>query len=220
MKIARLNSEAEIFYSLQGEGARSGTPAVFVRLAGCNLNCSWCDTPYSRGTGIELSVEEVAERITAYACAGLVITGGEPMLQAAELECLLELLPEHIFVEVETNGTIPPTDKLARRVNQWNVSPKLAHSGNKTNTALRTQVLQAFYHTQRAWFKFVVQAEQDWADIARLGLPQERIILMPCATTAQQLMAARPLVAELCIRHRVRFGDRLHIALWNDKKGV
>ncbi len=220
MNIARLKSEPEIFYSLQGEGPRCGSPAVFLRLAGCNLHCAWCDTRYSWLPGCELPADEVAARLLSYGCPAVVITGGEPLMQAAELEKLLALLPGDFYIEVETNGTIAPTPPLAERVNQWNVSPKLAHSGNSAERALCPAALAAFTATNRAWFKFVVQSEHDWLAIAALNLPQQRIILMPCATTQAELTAARPMVAELCLRHRVRLGDRLHIVLWNDKKGV
>lgn len=220
MNIARLKSEPEIFYSLQGEGARAGSPAVFLRLAGCNLHCSWCDTRYSWLPGCELSEQDVAARLLSYGCPAIVITGGEPLLQAPALEKLLALLPADFHIEVETNGTLPLTPALAARVNQWNVSPKLAHSGNAEAATLQPQVLAAFCDTGRAWFKFVVQSEEDWTAIEALQLPRERTILMPCATNRTELNAARPVVAELCLRHRVRLGDRLHIVLWNDEKGV
>lgn len=219
MKLARLSSEGEVFYSIQGEGARAGSPAVFVRLAGCNLHCRWCDTKYSWGQGADITEEDLAARILSYNSPGLVITGGEPLLQAPAIEKLLSLLPDSVFVEVETNGTISPTPALAARVNQWNVSPKLEHAGNSAPT-LCTNVLKDFVATGHAWFKFVVQGEADWPAIAALCLPQERIILMPCATTREQLATARPAVVDMCLHHRVRFGDRLHVALWGDKKGV
>ncbi len=221
MKIARLNTrEPEIFYSLQGEGARIGTPAVFLRLAGCNLACQWCDTKHSWGQGLEMPVADVAARILACGCPNLVITGGEPLLQQQELSALLALLPPGMFTEVESNGTLTPCPALKERVNQWNISPKLAHSGNETTQVLRSDVLSHFAALPHAWFKFVVQGAGDWEAIAALNLPRERIILMPCATTRAGLEAARPAVAELCIRNGVRFGDRLHLALWDDRKGV
>lgn len=220
MNIARLNSAPEIFYSLQGEGARVGSPAVFLRLSGCNLHCSWCDTKYSWPQGIEVTEEELAARIISFNSPGLVITGGEPLMQAKAIVQLLALLPESLFVEVETNGTIAPLPELVQRVNQWNVSPKLAHSGNLQSAALCPAVLATFAATQRAWFKFVVTGEDDWAAIEALHLPQERIILMPCAASAEQLQAARLAVVDLCLAHRVRFSDRLHVTLWGDKKGV
>ena len=219
MNIARLKSEPEIFYSLQGEGPRAGTPAVFLRLSGCNLHCSWCDTRYSWLPGCELSAAEVAARVLSYDCSSLVITGGEPLLQGTDIEKLLTLLPADMHVEVETNGTLSPTPVLAERVNQWNVSPKLAHSGNSAEQAICPSALAAFVATGRAWFKFVVSSQGDWPAIAALNLPQQRIILMPCAATRADLAAARPAVAELCLQHRVRLGDRLHVVLWDDEKG-
>ncbi len=221
MNIARLNDrEPEIFYSLQGEGVRMGTPAVFLRLAGCNLSCHWCDTKHSWGKGVVVDAATLATRVLAYHCRSLVITGGEPLLQQAELSALLALLPEDFFVEVETNGTLLPTPALTARVNQWNVSPKLAHSGNDAARALQPGVLAHFAAMPHAWFKFVVQHPADWEGIAALGLPRERVILMPCATTRAALEAARPAIAELCIRQGVRLGDRLHLVLWDDRKGV
>ena len=220
LSIARLNSAPELFYSLQGEGTRCGTPAVFLRLAGCNLKCKWCDTKHSWRNGIECTPAGIAEKIASYSCDSLVITGGEPLLQQAELEALLQLLPADIHIEVETNGTIIPSSALVQRINQWNVSPKLHHSGNLGCDTLPAESLRFFAGLQNAWFKFVVQQEADWADIAALGLPRQRIILMPCATTRAELESARPAVVDMCLRHGVRLGDRLHLTLWDNKKGV
>ena len=220
LSIARLNSAPEIFYSLQGEGPRCGTPAVFLRLAGCNLACKWCDTKHSWANGIPCAAENTAALIATYHAPALVITGGEPLLQQPALEKLLALLPADIFLEVETNGTIVPAQALADRVNQWNISPKLPHAGNPGASPLAPHVLQFFSSLPHAWFKFVVQGEADWHAISALNLPQERIILMPCATTRAALEAARPAVVDMCLRHRVRLGDRLHLTLWDDKKGV
>ena len=142
------------------------------------------------------------------------------LLQQEALARLLHLLPETMHVEVETNGTIAPTPALEQRITQWNISPKLNHSGNPGEKSLRPEVLEHFAAMPQAWFKFVVQSEADWPAIAALGLPQQRIILMPCATTRAELETARPAVVDMCLRHRVRLGDRLHLTLWDDKKGV
>ena len=73
---------SEIFFSIQGEGRRAGVVSVFVRLAGCDLRCKWCDTPYALDSekGTLLSVEEVVSRIEKYDCREVVVTGGEPLL--------------------------------------------------------------------------------------------------------------------------------------------
>lgn len=218
MHIARIKGGAEIFYSLQGEGNRAGTPSVFIRLAGCNLHCSWCDTKYSWGNGLNLPPSELARRVREYACPNLVVTGGEPLLQQEGIAELLSLLPPSVFAEVETNGTIVPCAALLKRVNQWNVSPKLEHAGNAV--APQQDVTAAFAALPNAWFKFVVAGEGDWAQIEALHLPRERIILMPCAADRPALEKLRPRVAEMCLKHGVRLGERLHIVLWNNKKGV
>ncbi len=218
MKIARLNSTPEIFHSVQGEGASIGSAAIFLRLAGCNLRCDWCDTSYSWNAFIELSTHEVTQLIEQHNCRQLVITGGEPLMQQEELEQLLRALPDDFYIEVETNGTLLPTPYLFQRVDQWNVSPKLAHAG--VEDALQPDILRHLAQHPNCWFKFVIQQESDWEEIAPLALPPQRIILMPCATSREELRAARPAIVALAIQHGVRFGDRLHLELWDKKKGV
>lgn len=100
---------AEVFRSLQGEGKNQGRPTVFLRLAGCNLACAWCDTAYAREGGEELGADAVIERVreTAGPCRRLCVTGGEPLLQQEALLPLVAALASGGFaVEVETNGTV------------------------------------------------------------------------------------------------------------------
>ena len=94
----------EIFYSLQGEGYFTGTPAVFLRLSGCNLKCSFCDTDHHDGE--ELSFAEILARLSAYPSRHLVVTGGEPSLQLDETT-VDSLHEAGYFIQVETNGTNP-----------------------------------------------------------------------------------------------------------------
>lgn len=109
----------EIFYSLQGEGFYSGTPAVFVRLSGCNLRCPFCDTQHE--AGVNMSEEEVVEAVRHYPARHVVVTGGEPALQLTE--SLVDALhAAHKVVAVETNGTHP----LPTNVDWITLSPKTA----------------------------------------------------------------------------------------------
>ena len=125
---------AEIFESLQGEGASAGAPAIFLRLAGCNLKCSFCDTPYTWDAtrfdlGREsnsLSIAEIVDSLGRFGSQRLVVTGGEPLLQQRALEELLRELPECFIVEIETNGTITPSAPLAARVPGGRVSAQSA----------------------------------------------------------------------------------------------
>ena len=109
----------EIFYSLQGEGYYSGTPAVFVRLSGCNLRCPFCDTRHESGR--EMSEKEIVEAVGQYPARHVVVTGGEPALQLTE--SLVDALhATGRYVAVETNGTHPLPDNV-----DWvTLSPKSA----------------------------------------------------------------------------------------------
>ena len=98
---------ADIFVSLQGEGKNQGKPCLFIRLAGCNLDCTWCDTKESRSGGISMSMDTVLEQIWRVNPAYVCITGGEPLLQADTLKPLLASLHRRgTGIDIETNGTI------------------------------------------------------------------------------------------------------------------
>jgi len=98
---------AEIFRSIQGEGSHQGYPCTFIRLAGCNLACSWCDTPHARTGGTEMTLGEIARRIGEIPGHYICITGGEPLLQGDQLLPLLKYLKERGYIiDIETNGTV------------------------------------------------------------------------------------------------------------------
>lgn len=99
----------EKFTSINGEGMRSGQPTVFIRLAGCNLRCSYCDTQYSYGQGAESALESISELLSYVLGTGITnvtITGGEPLLQSACIDLIEALRSKSINIEVETNGSI------------------------------------------------------------------------------------------------------------------
>ncbi len=98
----------EIFASISGEGTRQGAPAVFVRCAGCNLRCAWCDTEYSFEKGTAMDAAAVLAEVGRFGIPFVVITGGEPLLQEDELIPLLkDLCAGGYDIEIETNGTLP-----------------------------------------------------------------------------------------------------------------
>ena len=96
----------EIFHSVQGESTHTGRPCVFVRLTGCNLRCVWCDTAYAFHEGRAMSVDEVLERVRAYPCRLVEVTGGEPLLQPAVLPLMERLVAEGYEVLLETGGSL------------------------------------------------------------------------------------------------------------------
>lgn len=233
--------EPEIFASIQGEGLSAGRPCGFVRLSRCNLACAWCDTAYTwRFAGdnrphrdeiafdraanqITLAEEDVAARIAALGVSRLVVTGGEPLLQGAALARMLALLPG-VAVEVETNGTVAPPPALDALVAQYNVSPKLAHSGNPASLALIPERLAAWSADARAQFKFVIASEADLAEVAALreghAIPAARTWLMPEGRDSETLRARGRWLADYCSKNELNFSDRLHIHLFGDTRGT
>ena len=244
--LATINpGEPEIFASLQGEGPSIGRPSVFVRLSRCNLACTWCDTaytwrfagdnrPHRDGVAFEraanqltLDEAEVATRIMALGPPRLVITGGEPLLQGPALARMVEALKEAVpnfHIEIETNGTVAPHVTLDALVNQYNVSPKLAHSGNPADLALIPERLSAWAAEPRALFKFVVCEATDLAEVAalqqRYAIPSERLYVMPEGTESAALRARSRWLAEAAQGNGWRFTDRLHIHLYGDTRGT
>ena len=234
--------EPEIFASLQGEGPSIGRPVAFVRLSRCNLACTWCDTAYTwRFTGdnrphrdglsfereanqVALAEAEVAARIAALGQDRLVITGGEPLLQGAALARMAALLPAGTAIEIETNGTVAPHPALDPMVTQFNVSPKLAHSGNPAELALVPERLTAWAADPRAWFKFVIAEPADLDEVLALrdgyGIAGERIFLMPEGRSSTLVGERLRWLAPLALAHGLRMTDRLHIHLYGDTRGT
>lgn len=231
----------EIFASLQGEGPSMGVPVAFVRLSRCNLACVWCDTAYTwrfegdnrphrdglaydrKANQVTLSPEETAARIAALGQRRLVITGGEPLLQAPALAEMLAHLPD-IAVEIETNGTVAPPARLDIRVDQYNVSPKLAHSGNPAELALIPERLDAWATEPRAFLKFVIASPEDVEEVLalhrRYRFRPERVFLMAEGTDSATLRARQAWLSELCLKHGFRMSDRMHIHLYGDTRGT
>lgn len=242
--------QAEIFFSLQGEGVNVGKPSVFVRLSQCNLHCVWCDTPYTwnfEGTDfvhrtdapdppakfiravntLDMETGEVVAAIDAFDCNRVIFTGGEPLLQQrAILEVIHGLRAERpgLFVEVETNGTIQPIAELETQIDQFNISPKLSHSGNEKALRLKSDVLRAYATGGKAFFKFVVASEADVDEVEALiedlSLDRDRVYLMAEGTDSATLAERAKWLSGACLKHGVNFTPRLHIDLYGDERGT
>ena len=96
----------EVFASIQGESTLQGIPSVFVRLTGCNLNCSYCDTRYARDGGADMTRGELLKKVERYSLSHVCVTGGEPLLQEETPRLIAELIEREFVVSIETNGTI------------------------------------------------------------------------------------------------------------------
>ena len=212
----------EIFYSIQGEGLLAGVPSVFIRSAGCPLRCRWCDTEYAQKqtAGRHYSIEQIMQTVQKWPCRFVVVTGGEPMIQAdlPQLARSLKAAGKHITVETAGIAFIPDMS-----CDLMSISPKLSNSGN--SSGLDTAVLRDLIDSYDYQIKFVVDSEEDLAEInqviKKLGsVDLEKVMLMPQAGTRDELLAKSPMVAELCRHSGFIFCQRLQILLWDNQRGV
>jgi organic radical activating enzyme len=215
----------------QGEGPSLGRRAGFVRLGRCNLACTFCDTPYTwrwtdHDPAVELrtaTVDDIVTELLVMDVPLVVVTGGEPLLQQSHLPPLLRPLRQRrIDVEIETAGTLTPTDELIDLVTRFNVSPKLANSGNDLDRRLKPDVLAAFEATGRAAFKFVAIDGQDLEEVQEVvdaaGLTD--VWVMPEGTDAETIVARGRALIEPVQDRGWNLTTRLHVLLWGDRRGV
>jgi 7-cyano-7-deazaguanosine (preQ0) biosynthesis protein QueE len=216
--------------TFQGEGPSIGRRAGFVRLGRCNLDCSWCDTPYTwdwdrYDPAIELqhgSVESVLAQLVGMAPEIVVITGGEPLLQQRRVIPLLEGCVEQGWpVEIETNGTIAPDERVVGLVAQWNVSPKLANSGVAFEKRIRPDALAALRATGRAVFKFVVADTADLDEVASVVDAHDLVPvwIMPEGTEPAALVERARALSDPVLARGWNLTPRLHVLLWGDQRG-
>ena len=221
---------AEIFYSIQGEGMLAGVPSVFVRTSGCNLRCTWCDTPYTswQPEGEERPVESIVEEVGGFGASHVVITGGEPMIAPGVGE-LTRSLKQHITIE--TAGTVDADV----RCDLMSISPKLENSTPRDREGGRwaaqhdrlryqPEILKRLISRYAYQLKFVVTDPGDLGelrDMAReIGASKDRVLLMPEGIDPAVLAERGRWLVEICKREGFRFSPRLHVELWGNQRGV
>ena len=213
---------AEIFRSLQGEGPSIGTPATFIRLQGCAVGCSWCDTKFSwpETGGSPMTIEQLgnATRREPYVAPLLVVTGGEPLAHPGISDLLAWSLGLWDRVEVETSGFYAPPIFNARLAYNW--SPKLSRVTPKADATWTHE--RAFY-LAGATCKIVVGTQDDFTEAVRrlmLGsIPRNRVVIMPQGVESLDLDDRMRWLAPLCIEYGYRLSPRLHIQLWGKERG-
>ncbi|MCH2459561.1 MAG: 7-carboxy-7-deazaguanine synthase QueE [Gemmatimonadetes bacterium] len=149
-------SVTEIFYSIQGESTWAGAPCTFVRLTGCPLRCSWCDTEYAFHGGSEMDLDEVVAEIASHSCKTVEITGGEPLAQKGVFPLADRLLSEGYIVLLETSGALD-VSRLDPRVHKI---MDLKCPGSMESDRNRWENLN--HLTERDEIKFVIQDRTDY----------------------------------------------------------
>jgi 7-carboxy-7-deazaguanine synthase len=229
---------SEIFHSIQGEGELAGVPSVFVRASGCNLRCSWCDTPYAswEPEGATRSVAQILAEVQRHPFARhVVLTGGEPMI-AKDIRGLASELKELGYhITIETAATVAPEGIACDLAS---LSPKLLNSApdavkhapwRKRHEATRWQpsIVRAWLDAGCEWqFKFVVAQPSDLEEIEGMvaslkrNIPNHKVLLMPEGITAPVLRKRSAWLSELCKDRGYRFAPRLQIDLYGNKRGT
>ncbi|MEW2498531.1 7-carboxy-7-deazaguanine synthase QueE [Streptomyces nodosus] len=236
--------------TVQGEGSAAGRHCLFLRVFDCNQECTWCDTAYTWAVtdakaaktrsghrydrhdpayGLKLmepddvlsglrKLWDVQTRPTI-----IVVSGGEPMMQQQDLVPVLQQLRDWGHeVHIETAGTIPPTAAFDSVVTQYNVSPKLANSGNRLSKRYKPAVLAALHATGKAWFKFVVTGdhERDLAEVdhivADVSLPVQRVMVMPEGSDGPTNITTAQQMVDPALARGYGLSFRTHVFLWND----
>ena len=227
---------AEHFLSIQGEGQTVGKRAVFLRLSGCVLDCSFCDTAEVWKTGKRVVLSELLAmfRVLGYtshlkAGAHLVITGGDPLIQQKELVKFIDLLrgyrtSEVNHIEVETEGVLQPTSALCREVEFWNVSPKLANSNMPLTKRFKPDVLSFHANFTNAIFKFPVYGRNDLEEVDSIckqcNIRPEKVYLMPICDNRRDFDSRAAYVVGAAIERGYHFSPRLQLTIWNKAVGV
>ena len=228
---------SEIFHSLQGEGELTGVPSVFVRTSGCNLRCSWCDTPYASWNpeGVPRSVAQIVKAVEAHPSARhVVLTGGEPMI-AKDVHGLAQAIKESgRHLTVETAATMAPEGIACDLAS---LSPKLLNSApdpiehgvwrkKHESTRWQPEVVRAWIDAYPYQFKFVVARPEDVDELEHMlaalhrEIPRHKVLLMPEATSLEKMRSRAEWLGELCKARGYRYAHRLHIELYGNKRGT
>jgi 7-carboxy-7-deazaguanine synthase len=208
----------EIFFSIQGESTWAGRPCAFVRLTGCDLRCSWCDTEYAFHEGRTMAIEEVAAQLLGYGCDLVEVTGGEPLLQAGVYPLIARLLDMGTKVLVETSGASDVSRLDVRAIKVMDL--KCPGSGESA----RNLWSNLEHLTPRDEVKFVIadRADYEWArDVLRRDnlAPRVNAVLMSCVFGRLEpaLLAGWILADRLPVRMQLQ----MHKHIWApDARGV
>ena len=222
---------AEFFKSIQGEGEFAGTPSVFVRTTGCNLRCSFCDTPHTSWApeGIQESWQTILERILTHDCRHVVLTGGEPMLQPDLVSLSHALGRAGRFVTIETAGTV----LRAVHADLMSISPKRGNStpqdaiwtSRHEELRDRPEIVARMTRNYRYQLKYVIDSPSDVDDVDRHvraigGIRPSRVFLMPQGTEVEEIREKTSWLTAAASKRGYSISPRLHIELFGNRRGT
>lgn len=207
----------ELFQSIQGEGVHMGLPTVFIRTAGCNLTCSWCDTPYARAleAGRNMRISEIINEVKKYSAEYVCITGGEPLLQKPVRKLVRLLLSMNYNVDLETNGSVS-LKKLPRNKRVF-ISMDIKCPSSRMENEMDFSNIALLRSADQLKLVIADAADYEYAkDIIQRYKPKCNIVFQPVYGTDPKILAEHALKDGLKVRVLVQ----LHKILWGEKKGV
>lgn len=218
----------EVYDSVQGEGPYVGYPATFVRLAGCNLDCVWCDSRHAWDKAHPSFVapkkwktDSLAKEVFYRQPALVVVTGGEPVLQEDALAEFAALVHTKKRVQIETNGTKFPRRLFESAVVDFVVSPKLANSGIAYKRRIKEDQLSTFAEIG-AVFKFVITGPDDLQEVRQIAetchISADKIFVMPEGIDQESQKYQLKWLAEEAIKGGFKLSPRLHILIWGNER--
>jgi len=203
----------EIFYSIQGESVYSGRPCIFVRLTGCNLRCSYCDTRYAYENGTEMDIDAIIKKVHSYKCLLVEITGGEPLVQPETPFLISSFLENGLEVMIETNGSldISVVDERCMRIVDIKCPSSMESDKNDLENLKRVNM--------KDQLKLVIGTREDYEyaiEMIRLmpsDFPAHHILLSPVFGKIQPSKIANWILED---KLDVRFHLQLHNIIWPD----
>ncbi|MBI2970471.1 MAG: 7-carboxy-7-deazaguanine synthase QueE [Gammaproteobacteria bacterium] len=205
----------EIFLSIQGESARVGLPTAFVRLTGCPLRCSYCDTAYAFHEGTSMSIAVILDAVSAYGTRYVTVTGGEPLAQKPCLDLLSSLCDRDYQVSLETGGAldVSPVDRRVMKI----LDIKTPASGEVGSN--RHENLKHLAPPDQIKFVICDRADYDWAKARVLDEKLDRLCEVLFSPSHDELAAAT--LADWILEDRlpVRLQVQLHKYLWGNVRG-
>src|SRR5215813_6993069 len=164
---------AELFYSVQGEGALIGVPSFFIRTSGCNLRCSWCDTPYTswQPEGTEIALDRILDEVRVHPARHVVVTGGEPMIAPEIVPLTQRLRDAGLHITIETAGTVfheVECDLMSISPKLANSTPEGAFAAQHERLRIQPSVLRKVMEGYPYQLKFVVRSPADMEELRAL----------------------------------------------------
>lgn len=205
----------EIFYSIQGEGKTTGLPTVFIRLTGCNLRCSYCDTKYAYYKGKKLETSKIIEKIKKYNCKNICITGGEPLLQKNVTILIDKLIEKNYNILLETNGSY----SIKNLLNKKNLIISLDIKCPSSNMQDKMDLNNIKLLEEKDQLKFIIKNKKDYSyakKIVEKYKPKSTVYFQPVWGTNPKKLAEWIKKDHL----NVRLGLQIHKIIWGEKRRV